>query len=424
MFNLRDWFEVKKSEKTSEWAQIAIRWIRMNMRQLVSNDEAERGMSYLLGQQDMSFISDLFQNPAEMNLTNQKRLYGPMGRPIAPHENHEEFLNKEMKGVNFRPLQILEKHFNINKAEMKKMGVVLNVRSTDPTSTEKRKKDEALIKNKSQIEGDLSKIYTKIGQRPVSLDHHNSRFGEDPSNGNTSAFDQMGMDAKDPADVVRFMNHFYKLKEEIAAQDPIDYCMKDNEVENKTNNWMADIWAKKAIAAACHVSDVTGKIMYDYIAPETIWIYGGGRRQDYNDANAKIYQQKISIKEMLDRFGNSFDLDKEFDKLLMAISFTGTSLEWTGIAPSWQGLWSGGYDSAGGNTGLSINGNKNSTTNDFMALKVTIGYVEWSSQNQEVWDNIKEKDGGTMYESNEPANGDRYQTKARYESILPCSFIS
>lgn len=411
MFYLRDWFITEKSKKNTEWADRSIRWIRMNMLQLISNEEAERGMSYLLGTQNMDFIKDLFQNPALMNLTNEKRLYGPLGRPTPQHSNHDEFMQKEMTGVNFRPLQILEKLFNINKAEMKKMGVVLNVRSEDPTSTEKRKKDEALIKNKEAIERELSGIYTKIGQPPVKLDHHQSRFSEEPSNGNTAAFDQMGMDANDPADVNQFMNHFYKLKEEIAAQDPIDYCMKDNEVENKTNNWMADIWAKKAVGAACHVSDVTGKPMYDYIAPETIWIYGGGRRQDYNDANAKAYQQKVSIKELLDRFGNAFDFEKDFDKLLQAITFTGTSIEWTGIKPSWQGLWSNS-----GNGNYRINGEKNSSVNDFMALKVTVGYVEWSSQNQEVFGDIDEDAPGTLGVNNQPPNKERYQTKARYET--------
>ena len=382
----------------------------MNMRQLISNEEARVGMDYLLGTQDLSFVRNLFQNPAEMNLTNEKRLYGIGGRPIVKHDNHAEFMNKEMTGVNFRPIQVLEKLFNINKAEMKKMGVVLNVRSEDPTASDKKKRDEAILKNRKKIESELSSVYTKIGQPPVSLDHHEARFGEKPSSGNLNAFDEMGMDSDDPADVSHFMKHFYKLDEEIAAESPIEYCMTDNEVDNKTNNWMADIWAKKAIAAACHVSDVTGKIMYDYIAPETIWIYGGGRRQDYNDANAKAYQQKISVKELLDRFGNSFDFENDFQNLLMAITFAGTSLEWTGISPSWQGVWSGAskFKQDGGN--------RESGLNDFMALKVTVGYIEWSSQNQEEFGETNKEGNGFMDENNQPPNGERYQNKARFET--------
>lgn len=409
MFYLRDWFETKRSEKNDEWANNTIRWIRMNMRQLISNEEAMRGMEYLLGNQDMSFIRDLFQNAASLNLTNEKKLYGPRGNAIVPHDNHEEFMNKEMSGLNFRPIQILEKLFNINKAEMKKMGVVLDVRSSDPTTAQNRKKDEALIKNRKKIENDLSGIYNKIGQPDVSLDHHEARFGEKPSTGNIDTFKEMGMDSDSPADISHFMSHFYKLSNEIAAQDIIEYCMNDNEVDDKTNNWMADIWAKKAIAGACHVSDVTGKIMYDYIAPETIWIYGGGRRQDYNDANAKAYQQKISIKELLDRFGNSFDFETNFQHLLAAISFAGTSLEWTGIQPSWQGVWSGGckFGTNGGAMTSSIN--------DFMALKVTVGYIEWSSQNQEMFGEVN-KDTEAAAQMNQPPDGERYQTKARFET--------
>lgn len=408
MFYLKDYFSTKKSEKDPEWAQRVVRWIRMNMRQLISYEEAQEGMAYLLGNQDMSFIKDLFQNPALMNLTNQTGGYGKMKTP-APHSNHDEFMQREMTGVNFRPLQILEKPFNIHKAEMKKMGAVVNVVSQDPTTTDKRKSDESLIKNKEEIEAILHKVYTKIGHPAPKIQDYEKRFGEKASHGNIESFEHMGLDAKDPADVNQFMRYFYKLDEEIAAQDPIDYCMTDNEVENKTSNWMADIWAKKAICAACHVSDVTGKIMYDYLAPETVWIYGGGRRQDYNDANAKAYQQKISIKELLDRFGNSFDFEGNFDKLLMSITFAGTSLEWTGISPSWQGVWSGS------DTFRTTEG-RPSSLNDFMALKVTVGYIEWSSQNQETFGETDKESGPSMFQNNQPVNGERYQTKARFET--------
>lgn len=414
MYYLKEWLEVKKSEKTADWANKIILFIRMNMRQLVGDEEADRGMRYLLGTQDMSFIKDLFQNAALMNLTNEPRHAGsPFGRGITPHENHDEFLNKEMSGVHFKPLQLLEKPFRINIAEMKKMGVILNVRSEDPTSTEKRKKDEKILKNKEAIEDHLSKLYTSIGQSPVKLDDYKDRFKESPQKGNLDAFDQMGLDSKDPADVKQFMSYFYKLGEEMAIQDIAEYCMSDNEISNKMDNWITDIWAKKAVCAACHVSELNGKPTYDYLAPETVWIYGGGRRKDYNDASAKAYQQKISIKELLDRFGNSFDINAEFDKLMQAISFTGTNFEFTGIRPSWQGLWSGQrYDHKNGVL----------TWDDFMALKVTVGYVEWVTQDQMEFANTNKERTYTLGENNQPPNGERYQSKARYETPTYKSF--
>lgn len=420
MFYLQDWFTTKKSEKTEDWAQSVIRWIRMNMRQLISDEEASEGVRYLLGEQSLDYVKELFQNPATINLTDQNRRRGPYGNSdIKRHENHDEFLNREMSGVHFRPVKILQKFFSINKSEMKKMGVVVDVRSIDPTTSERKKRVESFLKNRPKIEQHLSEIFNKIGQPGVKMDHYSSRFGEEPTEGNTGQFDAMGMDGSDPADVTHFIKHFYKLPEEISLQDLIDYCIMDNDVDKKMENWMLDIWAKFAICAACHVSDVTGKITYDYIAPETVWIYGGGRRQDYNDANGKCYQQKISIKELLDRFGNSFDFKANFDKLLQAVSFAGMALEWTGIAPSWDSVSSGSsYWRINEQSGV-----RNSSINDFMALKVLVGYVEWSSQNQETFGETDKSKDNSLAINNQPPDGERYQTKARFETPTYKSFF-
>lgn len=408
MFYLKDWFLAKKSEKTDEWGNRIIRFIRMNMQPLISYDEAERGMAYLLNRQSLSYVEDLFQNPTEINLSDKKRVLNHLGQPVTGGDHHKEFMYKEMAGVGFKPLPILEKPFRINIAEMKKMGPVVTVRSNDPTSTEQRKHDKDMLKNRKQIEANLSDIYTKIGTPKVKIDHYEKRFGDKPDNGNTESFDSMGLDDGDPADINQFMQHFHKLKQEIAAQDVIDYCMTDNQVIDKTENWVADIWAKKSVGAACHVSDVTGKIMYDYIAPETIWIYGGGRRKDYNDANSKAYQQKISIKEMLDRFGNSFDFENDWNQLLMAITFAGSAVEFTGIKPSWQGFIAG--ESYSSKSGASY------SLNDFLAFKVTVGYIEWTSQNQETFGEVNKDKEGNFFQNNQPADGQRYATEARFET--------
>ena len=408
MYYLRDWFLTKKTEKTADWGNRVVRFCRMNMQPLISLDQAETGMSYLLGKQDLTFIKNLFQNTTKINLTNEKRLFDPLGRPIHPHDGHNEFMNTEMSEANFKPLPLLQKMFRINVAEMKKMGPIVNVRSNDPTSTEQRKKDEALLKNKKLIEKDLTDIHTAIGQKPVSIDHYQDRFGEKPDSGNVSAFKSMGLDDGDPADINQFMQHFHKLDQEIAAQDVIDYCMLDNQVTDKMENWVTDGWAKNAMCAAVHVSDVNGKPTYDYLAPETVWIYGGGRRRDYNDANAKAYQQKISIKELLDRFGNSFDFEKDWDKLIMAISFAGNAIEFTDIKPSWQGLLAGETYATRAGAGVGLN--------NFLSFKVTVGYIEWSSQNQETFGETEKDNDGGFFENNQPPNGERYQTKARFET--------
>lgn len=414
MYFLRDWFEAEKSKHDISWADNMIRNIRLYMTPLISADEAQTGMDYLLGRQSLDYVQNLFQNTTKINLTNENRQFNHLGNAVNRHEGHDKFMQTEMTGACFRPLPLLEKMRITLTAEMKKMGVVVNVRSNDPTSSEDRNRDKALLTNKKKIETDLSHLYTKLGQRPVKMEHLESRFGENPAAGNIEAYKEMGLDDGDPQDINQFMEYFHKLGQEMAAQEVIDYCMLDNEVMDKIEMWVTDIMAKKAICAACHVSDVNGKITYDYMAPETVWIYGGSRRKDYNDANAKAYQQKVSIKEMLDRFGNSFDFQSDWDNLLMAITFAGTSIEYTGIFPSWQGLVSGEQwtDRNGSNFGI----------NNFLAFKVTIGYIEWSAQIQEEFGNTRKATGNQMYEDNQTPDGERYQTKARYETPTYKSF--
>ncbi len=415
MFYIRDWFNSKRSEKTGDWASRCIKMIRMNMLPLISFDEAELGMSYLLATQSMDYVKILFQNTTKINLTNEKKLFNHLGNPINRHDGHDEFMNNEMSPVNFRGLPILEKHLRINIAEMKKMGPILDVRSNDPTSTEQRKRDENILKNRKKMERDLSDIYTKSGQPPVKMDHYESRFEEKVGNGNIEAFDAMGLDDGDPKDINQFMQHFHKLIQEMAAQDVIDYCMTDNQIVDRIDMWVTDCWAKKAMCAACHVSDINGRITYDYLVPETVYIYGGSRNKGYNDANAKAYQQKVSIKEMLDRFGNAFDFEAEWDKLLMAITFANDSVEFTGVKPSVRGFFSGTEQ-------LTTKGGTAIGYDNFLAFKVTIGYVEWTSQNQDVFGNVDKEDGKQLYQNNQNPDGERYQTKARYETPTYKSF--
>lgn len=408
MFPIREFFSTLKEEKNGEWADKVITYIRFNWRPLVSQQEAETGMAYLLSYQDMAHVKKLFQNTTRINLTNENRsgggLVNHLNQPVQPSTAHDAFYLKEMQGQMFKPLTILEKHRNVIIAEMKKMGCVVNVRSIDPTSTPKRNQDKDLIKHKNEIESLFSYIYTSIGQQPYKVEQHKSRFGEKPDNGNTEQFEAMGLDSSDPADIDFFMKEFHKLDEEIAVQDIIDYISIYNQWELDMEKWVNDIMAKKAIAAVCYVSDVTGAIRTKYLAPETVFIYGGGNRQDFNDASAKGYERKVTVKELLDILGDKFDMEREFNNLMQAITNT-ERLEFTGVKPSYRGF-------ALGQDKLTASNGNTYTWNDFMSFKVTLGYIEFTSQNQETFGQVP--NDGAFYENNQ--SPDKYPSKARWET--------
>lgn len=439
MLPIRQWFDINKGEHDADWANRIIRWIRIQMQPLVNIENARIGMDYLLGRQDMSAIENLFANPANINLNNRPVspiiARGFLDDPDGKKANTGSLaLQEEMIGVEFKSLPVWEKPRNVLLAEIKKMGVVVNVKASDPTSTVARQTDEHLIRHRKEIEGFLSYIYTSIGQKPVTLPEYKNRFGEKHDNGNTQDFDKMGLNPDNPDDVNFFMNYFHKLGWEISMQKVIDAIIEYNEVQSeKFDKWGNDILSKKAIAAQQYVSNETGGIVYDYITPETVYIYGGGRRKDYNDANAKAYQQLITIKEFLDRVGSSFDYESHIDKIILSV-FTASNgaIDITGINPDYAGY--------GNNSEVYCRGRNNVTYshNQFMQFKVLFGYMEWISQEEtdygaqlkgKKFDNAKAKNKpgrkakrqeleaeDTAFENNQNPDGKKYQTKARYET--------
>jgi hypothetical protein len=409
MLPIKQYFSVNKEEKTAEWGNLIVRNIRQSWNPLVSSDTAQLGMSYLLSYQDMDFIKELFKDTARINLTNENDrsrggLVDNMRRPVQSNNRQDDLIKKEMRSLNFKALPIWEKLRNVIVAEMKKMGTVVNVRSEDPTSVAKRLIDKGLIEHKNEIEGLLSYVYTSIGQQPYKLKEHKARFGEKPDNGNTEQFEAMGLNPGDPADVDFFMKEFHKLDMEISMQDAIDFVASYNQWLLDIEKWVNDLIAKKAIAATCYVSNVTGAIMTKYLAPETVFIYGGGNRQDFNDAGAKGYERKVSIKELLEIIGNEFDMEKEFNKLLQAITFT-EKIEFTDVHPDYRGF-------VGGNELKSKSG-KPYSYNDFLTFRVTLGRIEFTSQNQETFEEVKSEAEG-FFEDNQPK--EKYPTKSRFET--------
>ena len=438
MLPIRQWFDINEEDHDADYANRVIRWIRMQMQPLVNVENARLGMDYLLGRQDMSAIENLFANPANINLTD---------RPVDPilakgflddsqgkKAGRGNILQEEMIGVNFKSLPVWEKPRNVLLAEIKKMGVVVNARATDPTSTVARKTDEGLIRHRKEIEGFLSYIYTSIGQKPVELNHYQTRFGEKHDNGNTQDFDKMNLNPDDPDDVNFFMSYFHKLGWEISLQKVISAMVEFNRVKDDIfDKWGNDIIAKKACAAQIYVSDITGAIIWYYVTPETVYIYGGGRDKDYNDANAKAVQQLITIKEFLDRVGNSFDYEAHLEQIILSV-FTASNgaIDITGINPDYAGY--------GNQGGWYCRGKDNTTYshNQFLQFKVLFGYMEWISQEEtdygkelaatkgkkfdnspdkkKVKNNKAKRTEDAPFEDNQNPDGKKYQTKARYET--------
>ena len=430
MFFFRQWIDTDAKIKDAEWGNDVVSFIRQWQQPLVNLEHAQTGMSILLGTQDMSPIEMLFQDPAKLNLNNTSprrgagTLYGPNGELLNPQSRQGSDTNKEAAGERFRSLPVMEKTKNMIVAEMKKMGVMLSAKCSDPTATVKRKKDEALLKNKKEIEALMTYVYESIGDKPFRLSEYEARFGERAMNGNANEFEDMQLDEGDPSDIKFFMDNFYKLSAEIAAENTINYLMSKNQVENVLfENWSVDMLAKKAIAGRVHVSKLNGQVVYDYVTPETVFVFGGGRRKDYNDASAKAIEQRITIKEMLDFVGDSFSFEDDLGLLFQAVYATSNgNTDITGITVDPRtGDWS--FKARDGVTSY--------TYSQFMNMSVNFGYIEFISPNDtDYGEEFKKSDAGKKYNNStdqypvsfSPPNGERYQNKPRYKVDTYCSY--
>lgn len=425
MYPLTEFLQTDEREKNPEWANVIISFVRMYMQPLVSYEKARVGMAYTLSVQDMTPIVNLFLEPSALNLNNSR---GVTGSRIINHATNQpvtsgsdNFLQQEMRGIDFKSMPVMEKIRNMITAEIKKMGIVLDVKCDDPTATIKRKDDEAFIKEKDVMSAFLSYVYVAMGEAPVKMEEYEDRFGSKVGNGNIKDFDQMALDNKNPSDVRFFLDHFHKLLAETDAESCINEVMSQNEVESVLYElWVTDFIAKKAIACQQHVSKLNGKITYDYITPETINIYGGGRRKDFNDATAKSYEQRITIKELLDRVGDSFDFENEMDVLFQAVyAASNGSIDITGIKTDSKTGW---YCETSNNIRYNYD--------NFMTQMVTFGYMEFLSPTdmeygKEFDKSIKKEfKGDRKAQSNfkQPPNSKRYQAKSRYEMPTYCSY--
>jgi len=425
MFELRDWFRTTEAEHDEEWMHRVTRHVRWYMTPLVSIDEARLGMAYLNGEQSMLAIENLFQNPISLNLNNDpyannRRLFDRYGN-AAQSERPADMpkVHWVMGGIRFKSVPLLPKMRNVLVGEMKKMGVMTTVQATDPASQNKKLYDRLLLKNKAKLEQDISYNYQQLGQKPYRLNHHKARFGEKVGNGNIDKFEDMGLDHTDPQDLDMFFKMFHKLREEMSIQKLIDFVLKYNNIENNyTEKWVDDILAKYAIGAQPYINEVTGTLDIRYLSPESIYIYGAtGRDQTFNDSNAKVYEQRMTIKEMLQTIGNSFDVEQQWEKLLCAIAYV-NGIEFTGIQPSLRGLAQGDTYSYKGGTdydGNLVNGNTKCGYNDFMQFKVIVGYIEVNSQIDE---GLPVEVSGKNLQSNTsyPEDRDHYAKRPKYET--------
>lgn len=327
--------EVDPDKKDLDWADNSIQHYREAWHPIVDPKKAKDGMEYLLSEQPVDRIKEMFKDP-------------------------------EKSGVSFIRIAAMEKLRNILIAERDKAGIHVELNAIDPSVVdESRKKDKALLKNRKAIEGMLTTLRAKIGEPPYKL--QNEKF-----EGNVEHFDEIGLDDEDDEDVNYFFSTHWRLLQEIKGQLPLNYFVKYNELQTFIAQWSNDILAKKAIAAQAYVNQTSGAIQYEYLAPEqvkAVW----GKRKDFKDAQALGYEQNVTVHQLLRHLGDEFDPIRDYEELINAINFTNNHA-YTGLHDRNGNVLYRSVD-----FGTERDSNNYCTWSDFNTYKVPLGYIEFKS---------------------------------------------
>lgn len=335
MFVLKEYIERDPAKKDANWATKIIGDIREHWQTLVDPKTAKDNMDYLLSSQSMDHVKNMFKDKGENS------------------------------NLRFARLAVVEKFRNILISERDKSGIYLGLQSIDPTVVDtERKKDIDLLRWRKAREAIISTLNAKIGEPGYKID--NSKFS-----GNIESFDDIGLNEEDDEELNYFFATHWRLLQEIRGEIPLNYFVKYNKLASNIGLWCNDILAKKAIASRVFVNQISGAITIDYLAPETVKLLIG-RKKDFSDALAMGTEQNVSVQQLIRHLGSDFDATRDYQLLMTAVNnFYNT--EYTGLTDgSNYVLWDCSQ-------GLEQDKRKNCTWNDFLQYKLSLGYIEWKS---------------------------------------------
>ena len=130
MITLTEYFEIDSRKKNEQWADKLISHFRNNWENLIDEHKAQNGMRYLLSNNDMKRVTEMFKDPKET-------------------------------GMNFVPIAIMEKLRNILIAERNKAGIHIGLHAIDTSAKIEKDADYTLLKNRAEIEGIMSSLQKK-----------------------------------------------------------------------------------------------------------------------------------------------------------------------------------------------------------------------------------------------------------------------
>lgn len=381
--------ETNEEKKDAAWGDTVVTHLRQHMEPLVKSTDYWENMALMLGEQDMANVKALFKDPGS-------------------------------SGASFLAIAVMEKIRNVIISENENAGISINLKSIDPTATNKTQHDKELLANRKVIEVMLSQMQQSIGGPPFSLQNEKDGDGKSLFGGNVEMFDKMGLDDNSMEDLDYYFATYYRLRHEIAAEAPVNFFIKYNELAENIALYVNDILASKRLSAKVYVNEITGAIDYKYLCPASV-NFVGGKRRDLNDAIAKNYEENISVGDFIKLVGADFDLKNDLEVLLQAANATnGTT--YTGIIRNADTrVYAFETVDPNGAVGTNMHCGSYGTGNvcnysSFLEMSVGVGYIEWKSINASTQKETQKNSIGNP--SIFPAKADRNMTATSMYNLV------
>jgi hypothetical protein len=292
-------FEHPSKKMTSEWAMSAINFYFYNTanKSLLDGKDVKEIDDYAKGDFDMKPFKKMFKS-IKRNLQRAQS---------ANHPNYKGDVD-DGTGLDWTPLPLIPTKLNAAISMVQKIPLEISCKATDPLALEKKKKDFEFLKNKKKLEEDLLPLAEEMGIENVNLgttEHGSVPYSDSP----------YGLDLNDPEDADIFSNLIYSLGVEAAFETVLQRFADVKGIPMEKLMEIRDQFRYGVSVNRAYRSAITGLPDGSYQHPSPVFT-PHSELPDYSDNTHRYIQDKVTVLELFNFFGNEIKDEKELDKII------------------------------------------------------------------------------------------------------------
>lgn len=331
----QDFREFDESKKDTAWFRRVIIELIGKKQWLISSSQYNINMSFA----DASY--DISKTKAKYDSFN-----------IPPEEQF----------IDFAPLDLLGNRIEAITSIIEKQGFEVKSKCTDPTAVSKKEQDIALLKAEKELEPIRKQFAQGLGlSKPLPI------ASEEDFSSDIAPVKEMNLDMTNPVDEGIYKNLFQRQIWEIAVELGISHYFNLSGTKEILKQLVEDMINHNCFAMACAVSSYSGEPYLKRLMPYSAYTVLG-KRYDRSDAIAKGWEERVSVRELIQLMGKDVTQAELNEILALANTTSGTN---------YLGVWL--PDMVGQCP------SDHCTYQVFLNLTCMLGYMELKSQNSDLY---------------------------------------